>query len=304
KSRFFTNISHEFRTPLTLILGPVEKILNSVKDKAIASDLGLVQRNARRLQKLINQLLSLSKLESGKLELHAQETDAIPLVKGYVQSFESLAKQKGIELIIEADQNNIKAWLDREKIEAILNNLFSNAFKFTHGGGRIEVQVGSRESADNNLMDKERIKDWLEICIHDTGNGIPQDKLPHIFDRFYQANDNYSKDQEGTGIGLALTRELVELHHGKIFVESKLGTGTMFTVVLPLGKNHLKEEEITTDQQLAVDILQPDPRPEDEPEGASGCQCLKYVDRFLTNVNPKNGNNFRIQKNLRSKKIT
>lgn len=261
KSRFFANISHEFRTPLTLILGPVEKIISSVKDKTITGELNMVHRNARRLQKLINQLLSLSKLESGKLELQAQEMDAIPLIKGYVQSFESLAKQKGIELVITTEVDSIQIWIDQDKIEAILYNLLSNAFKFTEEGGKIEVTVavpplipppgGVTQPVTRNL---QPATDSLEIKVFDTGKGIPPEQLPHIFDRFYQADNGYSKDQEGTGIGLALTKELVELHHGKISVESELGVGTTFMVVLPLGKEHLREEEIVGSWQLAVGI--------------------------------------------------
>lgn len=251
KSRFFANISHEFRTPLTLILGPVEKIINSVKDKTITSELSMVHRNARRLQKLINQLLSLSKLESGKLQLQAQEMDAVPLIRGYVQSFESLAKQKGIELIIKTETDSIMAWLDQDKIEAVLYNLLSNAFKYTEAGGRIEITLSNSLKIDN----QQTTIDNLIIKVSNTGSGIPPEKLSHIFNRFYQADNGFSKDQEGTGIGLALTKELVELHHGNISVESEVEVGTTFTVVLPLGMEHLKDQEIVGSQQSPVSIL-------------------------------------------------
>nr|NQU91732.1 response regulator [Bacteroidota bacterium] len=197
----------------------------------------MMQRNALRLQNLINQLLSLSKLESGKMKLQAQEVNIVSLVNRYVQSFESLAKQKNIEFMFNSSEANIPLFVDRDKIEKILYNLLSNAFKFTDEGGLIEVVVGSGSSSGSAT-------DFVEIKISDTGHGIPPEKFEHIFDRFYQADDSFAKDHEGTGIGLALTKELVELHHGKITVESRLGKGTAFTVFLPVGRDHLKPEEI------------------------------------------------------------
>ena len=247
KSNFFANISHEFRTPLTLILGPVAKVLTKIKDESIRQDLSMMQRNARRLQKLINQLLSLSKLESGKLKLQAREDNIVSLVKSYVQSFESLAKQKNIELDFKSDKEIIHIYVDQDKIENILNNLLSNAFKFTPENGRIEIRVTHQISN-------------VTIIISDTGPGLPPEKLPHIFDRFYQVDETYTKDQEGTGIGLALTKELVELHYGKISVESKEGEGTSFKIQLPLGTQQLKGDEIidgsVDGRQLTVDSRQ------------------------------------------------
>ena len=257
KSRFFTNISHEFRTPLTLILGPLEKVFSKVKDDESKQDISIAQRNARRLQRLINQLLNLSKLEAGKLKLKASERDAIPIIREYIQSFESLAGQKGIALKFKSEIENLNVWIDQEKFEQILLNLLSNAFKFTSDGGRIEVQVSSqppfaslRRTKQSTVGSNSQVTSHIShiaslmISISDTGAGILAEKLPHIFDRFYQADDTYTKDQEGTGIGLALTKELVELHHGKIEVESEVGMGTAFRVYLPLGSEHLSSEQI------------------------------------------------------------
>jgi len=229
KSRFFSNISHEFRTPLTLIIGPVNRVISELKDEKIVQELRMTLRNARRLQNLIDQLLSLSRIESGKMSLHAGEENIVPLILGYFQSFESAAREKGIELDFHTDQEEMPVYIDRDKLEKILYNLLSNALKFTGEGGKVEVTVGGRRSA--------------VISITDTGPGIAPDHLSRIFDRFYQADDSLTRGQEGTGIGLALAKELVELHHGEIRVESELGKGTTFTVLLPLGGEHLREEE-------------------------------------------------------------
>ena len=238
KSRFFANISHEFRTPLTLILGPIKKALSKIKEDDIKHDLILIRRNARRLENLINQLLDLSKLESGKLKLKAREDDIVIFVKNHVQLFESVAKEKRIELRFSADEKIIFLHFDPDKMGKIIVNLVSNAFKYTPENGRIEVSI--TEELSN-----------VAISITDTGPGIPPDKIQYIFDRFYQADETYNKDQEGTGIGLALTKELVELHHGDIKIESKAGKGTMFRVLLPLGSEHFKDDEI--DSSLTVD---------------------------------------------------
>jgi len=264
KSRFFANISHEFRTPLTLILGPLQNLISKSKGKKEKQDLSLIQHNAFRLQHLINQLLSLSKLESGKMKLRASESDIIPLIRGYVQSFESLAKQKQIDLAFTTEIVSLDVWFDLDKMEKILFNLLSNAFKFTSGGGRIEVILAFSywPLAINHKEEKtktDRLKSTanqngqaVEIKISDTGSGISKEKLPHIFDRFYQADDSYTKDGEGTGIGLALTRELVELHHGMIDVESEVGIGSVFRIDLPLGREHLSPGEIDANQQSAI----------------------------------------------------
>jgi len=259
KSRFFENISHEFRTPLTLILGPIEKLRLYLKDKEPTENLNMMQRNAVRLQNLINQLLNLSRLESGKMKLQASQVNIVDLVNGYVQSFESLAKQKKINLTFKSNEKNINLFVDKDKIEKILYNLLSNAFKFTGEEGKIEVIVTPLNPLPKQVRDRllrgetyrtlVSNQPCVEIKISDTGRGIPPDKLDHIFDRFYQVDDSYTKDQEGTGIGLALTKELVKLHHGEIKVESHPDSyrdekGTTFTVYLPGGKEHLNSDEI------------------------------------------------------------
>ncbi len=277
KSRFFANVSHEFRTPLTLILGPLQNLLSKSTDSKSKQDLRMMQRNALRLQNLINQLLNLSKLESDKMKLQVKEENIVALVNGYTQSFESLAKQKKIDLIFNSDEKDIKLFVDKDKIEKILYNLISNAFKFTDEGGTIEISItplNPPSRGDLLLADplSKRSAEFppfrgdgrgVQIKISDTGRGIPPEKLEHIFDRFYQADDSYTKDQEGTGIGLALTKELVEIHHGKITVESEIGKGTTFYIFLPKGKGHLKKDEIVDKTAIPVKREElPEPIPE------------------------------------------
>ncbi len=250
KSRFFANISHEFRTPLTLIMGPLEKVLSNTREDHNKKELGIVKKYAAKLQILINNLLTISKLESGKMELHASETDIVKLIRTFIQAFESLAKQKHITLSFSSEKKEIKAFIDREKFEQVLNNLLSNAFKFTDEGGKIAVLVTPLNPPSSGETHPTAVSNqsMVEIIISDTGCGISPEHINHIFDRFYQAGQENNSYYEGTGIGLALTKELVELHHGQINVESKKGEGSTFTILLPLGKEHLKPEEIAIDK--------------------------------------------------------
>ncbi len=231
KSHFFTNISHEFRTPLTLILGPVKQIIERIKDEKTKDELSLVHRNAKKLLGLVNQLLDISKLESGNMKLQTIPQNFIPLLKALVLSFTSYAERKRITLRFNSVENEIVIYLDRDKVEKIFTNILSNAFKFTPEGGMIEVSV--------NKEDKH-----INVIVSDTGIGIQKEKISKVFDRFYQVDGSHTREQEGTGIGLSLTKELVELHKGKIEVESEEGKGTTVTISLPLGKDHLKPDEI------------------------------------------------------------
>jgi signal transduction histidine kinase/ligand-binding sensor domain-containing protein/DNA-binding response OmpR family regulator len=250
KSRFFANISHEFRTPLTLILGPAEKIISDTSDD-IKKDANIIKRNSRRLLQLINQLLDLSKLESGKLKLEASKGNIVSFVKGVALSFESLAESKDITLKLLSEKDFIELYFDREKMMKILTNLLSNAFKFTPEEGTVTVSINSKPPFHPPFIKGGNEGGSVEIKIKDTGIGIPQEEIPKLFDRFYQVDSSFTKEHEGTGIGLALTKELVELHHGIISVESKIAESgkknpgwTEFTINLPLGRVHLKDEEI------------------------------------------------------------
>jgi signal transduction histidine kinase/ligand-binding sensor domain-containing protein/AraC-like DNA-binding protein len=244
KSRFFANISHEFRTPLTLILGLARKIGDKTKETSSREDAGVIKRNAGRLNGLVNQLLDLSKLESGNMTLRTYLQSIIPLLKGLVLSFASYAERKRITLKFNSDEKEIVAYIDKDKIEKIVTNLLSNAFKFTPEGGSINVNVKTSHQITSPLTMEGTQGGFVEIQVNDTGIGIAENRIEKIFDRFYQVDGSHTREQEGTGLGLALTKELVELHKGKIRVESSEGKGSTFTVALPLGKDHLKSEEI------------------------------------------------------------
>ncbi len=231
KSHFFANISHEFRTPLTLILGQVESVMSSNIETKEKGKLQVANRNARRLLTLINQLLDLSKLEAGRMELNAEQHNIVSFLKSLFYSFESLAETQKIVLKFESELENIPVVFDPDKMEKVFYNLVSNAFKFTTEQGEISVSIKIIETA------------LVEIKVKDTGTGIPVDSLSHIFDRFYQVDGSSTREYEGTGIGLALTKELVELHKGKITVSSKEGEGSEFTIDFPLGDLNIETEK-------------------------------------------------------------
>ncbi len=238
KSRFFANISHEFRTPLTLIMGPLEQILTRSPGKELKADAGLMLRNARRLLHLVNQLLELARLDSGKQELEAARQDIVPVIRNIVACFDSLARENRVDLRFYSQWQDAFVFFDLEKFEKILSNLLSNAFNYTSSGGKITVSLHLPPGAGAR-------SGWAEISVTDTGTGIPPERLPYVFDRFYQAGHEHKR--KGSGIGLALTKELVELHHGEISVRSECkegpARGTEFTVRLPLGEAHLREGE-------------------------------------------------------------
>ena len=241
KSRFFTNLTHEFRTPLTLMLGPAEQVLAQTQEPATRQQVGLLQRNAQRLLGLINQLLELSKLEAGKAELALVPADWVMVVQGTLHSFESLALKKRITLHFSSNHKQVVMGMDRPKLEAVLYNLLSNALKFTPVDGHVSVEL---------TYGQEGPDAWVELRVVDTGVGIRVDKLPYVFDRFYQVDASDTREQEGTGIGLALTKELVELHGGTIQISSQAGIGTIITVRIPLPLQPVEETRPTLNPSL------------------------------------------------------
>lgn len=243
KLRFFTNISHEIRTPLTLILGPLEKMLGSdISKHEMKNYLAIMHRNAKQLLKLINQLLDYRKLEAGNLKIELTRADLTGFVKEIVHTFENMAVEKGITLKFNSNENEVMVWFDADKIEKIINNLVSNALKFTAKEGTVWVNLVSIKSETEITEESKNNQQWFEITVRDTGIGIPVSNLNKIFNRFFQGAD--PGNNTGTGIGLALTKELVKLHNGQIFVESKPGKGTTFTVKIPFSINHVPDDSI------------------------------------------------------------
>lgn len=234
KSRFFANLSHEFRTPLTLIRGPIDELINNKAGDNQLEYYQLIQRNSEKLQELIDQLLELTQLENAAIPLKAKQENLTSLLRGLLYSFESLAKEKDIWISFTAASDKLICWVDRDKLEKIINNILSNAFKFTSAKGEISVTI-SQQSFDGN--------EYAILKVADTGIGIPKDKLKNIFDRFYQVDDSSRKKFGGSGIGLALVKELVDLHKWTIDVKSEVGKGTEFYLRIPLSDDYLNESE-------------------------------------------------------------
>ncbi len=224
KTDFYTNITHEFRTPLTVIMGMAENIHDHPTEKE------MIIRNSHNLLGLINQLLDLSKLDGGYEQIHYLQADIVPLLRYLTESFYSLAKEKNIDVHFSSSEDTIVMDFDETKIQHIINNLMSNAVKFTKPGGKIDCHVS---------CEIEQGERYLEIKIKDTGIGISAEHINRIFDRFYQVKDNRAVGF-GTGIGLALCKELTSLLGGKIYVESTLGKGAIFVVRLPISQQAVK----------------------------------------------------------------
>jgi len=225
KIRFFTNVSHEFRTPLSLILSPMDKIIREAKDVTQRKQLQLVHRNARRLLNLVNQLLDFRKMEVQELKLSPAQGDIIKFIRDISQSFTDIAEKKNIQFSCYSTVESLLMPFDYDKLERILFNLLSNAFKFTGENGKVAVQL---------QMEMENNRQLLAIKVIDTGIGISREKQEKIFERFFQSDIPGSMVNQGSGIGLSITKEFVKLHNGTVGVESEPGKGSCFTVLLPV----------------------------------------------------------------------
>jgi signal transduction histidine kinase/DNA-binding response OmpR family regulator len=254
KIRFFTNISHELRTPLTLIMGPIhelrEKQQLTEKGKQYIS---LIEKSANQMLQLVNQILDFRKLQHGKMVLHVAHLDLNKLIDTFRNEFEILSEEKEISYSFQLAEEDILVWGDKERLEIVIRNIISNAFKFTESGGSIFVSTGL-------TSDHQR----CFIRIEDTGIGIPQNKIAEIFERFTQAENSKNAYYQGTGIGLHLSREIVSLHQGVISVERKSEKGSVFTVELQLGKDHFNPAEVNfymsdeTHEQDLQEVMQED----------------------------------------------
>ncbi|HRP43291.1 MAG TPA: two-component regulator propeller domain-containing protein [Ginsengibacter sp.] len=279
KSRFFANISHEFRTPLTLIMGPIEDLLKTGNSDQFIKILPEVHRNSERLLQLINQLLDLSKLDAKKYRINTTREDIIPFVKQITASFESFAQRKNIDLQFEVDplleemlsEGETKFYFDEDMIEKIMNNLLSNAFKFTGESGQIKV----------SLRIDETKKDFLEFSVKDSGVGIPAEKLINVFDRFFQADSSNEKRYEGSGIGLALLKELTDLLGGEVAVESEVNKGSTFFCLLPFNKKIITSKTALSPHQTPIKISGPaadQPEPLSQTTTSNTCNVILIVE--------------------------
>ncbi|MCY1145514.1 SpoIIE family protein phosphatase [Actinoplanes sp. Pm04-4] len=240
KTAFFSNISHEFRTPLTLIMGPLEELLTraDLTDEGVRAELDVIHRNGLRLGKLVNALLDFSRLEAGRMQARFEPVDLANATAELASVFRSAVERTGLTFEVDTPPLAEPVYLDRGMYEKIVLNLLSNALKFTFTGG---VRIGVREEAGAAV-----------VTVTDTGVGVPADEMPRLFERFHRIENARSRSNEGSGIGLALVKELVELHGGTITAESTYGEGTTFSIRLPLGAGHLPPGAVTTESNAAA----------------------------------------------------
>ena len=272
KTKFFTNISHEFRTPLTLLISPLESILQKEYGKEISYSNSIFKsmlQNGVRLLKLINNLLDFSKIEAGRMSLEKQNTDIVKLIEYYKSSIQSSIESRGLQIAFYDNTDGVTAYIDRDLIEKAVFNLLSNAMKFTPDRGEIM------------LLLEQHDEEHFSISVKDTGIGIPEDKLDSIFERFSQVDGTASRKYEGTGIGLSLTKEIVELHGGNISVKSKPGKGSTFTVTLPIGKpdDDKLEDEIQDIEEVKSYLLTDfqNEKPEETVEEESSTEKVHHI---------------------------
>lgn len=231
KLQFFTDISHEIRTPLTLILTPIEELLKETTNEKLRSTYKIIDQNGHRILRLVNQVMEMRKLDKGQVKLLAEKTNIDAFIREIINSFTHLAQEKNITFTIEIQEDMPEVWIDQEKLDKVIFNVLSNAFKYTPQSGCITL------TADTTGSD-------LRIRIADSGCGIPKNLRESVFERFYQIPDEINSSKMGTGIGLHLSHSLMKIHHGHIYVEDTENTGAVFVILLPLGKDYLQPDEM------------------------------------------------------------
>lgn len=253
RSRLFQNVSHELRTPLTLLLGPLQDATFGLTDPdTLARQLPGMERNARRLHRLVTRLLDLARLDAGHLRLQARQTDLVPFLRLLVLTYADRAGREGLMLSFHAEPASLSAWIDRDRVEEAATNLVENALKFTTSGGKVRVTLAEARGE-------------AVVQVRDTGRGIESDVLPHVFERFRQGADAAVHPAQGAGIGLALVREVVERHGGSVEVASEVGFGTTFSIRLPLDPARLPAEVVRVDDEVPPTAPRP---PDADPDAA------------------------------------
>ena len=241
KLQFFINISHEIRTPMTLIINPLEKLIANNKNEEVSKTYMMIYRNANRILRLINQLMDIRKIEKGQMQMHFKETDLVGFINDLMITFENTARQKNINFSFEHENDMLMGWIDINNFDKVLMNLLSNAFKYTPDNGSVHISL--RYGEDHTI--KGPLKNYIEIKVTDSGIGLDENQKEHIFERFYQISGNGIHNQGGTGVGLHLTRSLVEMHYGVISAENNIDcAGSTFTVRIPKGCDHIDLSQI------------------------------------------------------------
>ncbi|MGB4415150.1 MAG: two-component regulator propeller domain-containing protein [Paludibacter sp.] len=255
KLQFFINISHEIRTPMTLIISPLEKLISENEDKELQKIYLMMYRNAQRILRLINQLMDVRKIDKGLMFMKFREIDIVCFVDDLMQIFEYQSSRRNISFRFEKELSELKVWIDLNNFDKVLLNILSNAFKFTPDGGEIVVKL----KTGHDVSTERPLRNYFELIVSDTGIGIEEDKIEKIFERFYQIDNYQTNSNFGTGIGLHLSRSLVELLHGTLKARNRTdGVGSEFIIRLPLGRDHLTASEIVNDPSFIPSAFIPD----------------------------------------------
>lgn len=245
KMKFLINATHDIRSPLTLITGPLHKLMKKEFDSETNNELNVIDRNAQRILRLVNQILDARKLDKKQMALHCQKTNLPAYIEEIKKNFEFHAKESNICFTFENDNTVTDAWIDRINFDKVISNLLSNAFKYTFDGGKIAIILSSGHDAKASAF----LKDYIEIRVVDNGIGIKEKVMDRVFERFYQSSNASSANVQGTGIGLNVCKMIVDLHHGSIKAENGPdGHGTCMTIRIPQGYEHLSEEERLQDE--------------------------------------------------------